>query len=135
MASPFETKGSFLTQEQADHINERHVSRKEHVKTSKFWLQIDLVNLLKDLSELTWEENSEDAVLLREGWKECHGHFNLFVLKVNEQIGVDPEGFPAFHTAVYYSEKVPGEKWQIITAYPFTWGFYSQFLSRKNNFY
>ena len=76
MALPFETEGSFLTQEQADHINERHVSRKEHVKTSKFWLQIDLVNLLKDLSELTWEENSEDAVLLREGWKECHGHFN-----------------------------------------------------------
>ena len=71
MASPFETKGSFLTQEQADHINERHVSRKEHVKTSKFWLQIDLVNLLMDLSELTWEENSDDAVLLREGWKEC----------------------------------------------------------------
>ena len=29
MASPFETEGSFLTQEQADHINERHVSRKE----------------------------------------------------------------------------------------------------------
>ena len=33
MASPFETQGSFLTQEQADHINERHDSRKEHVKT------------------------------------------------------------------------------------------------------
>ena len=64
IASPFETEGSFLTQEQADHINERHVFRKEHVKTSKFCLQLDLVNLLKDLSELTWEENSEDAVLL-----------------------------------------------------------------------
>ena len=25
MASPFETEGTFLTQEQADHINERHV--------------------------------------------------------------------------------------------------------------
>ena len=27
MASPFETEGTFLTQEQADHINERHVLR------------------------------------------------------------------------------------------------------------
>ena len=132
MASPFETEGTFLTQEQADHINERHVFRKEHVKTSLFWLRFNLVDMLKDLSELTWEENSEDVVLLHEGWKECHRHFYLFVFKVNEQIGVDPEGFPANHIAVYYSEKVPDEKWQIITAYPFSWGFYSQFLSRKN---
>ena len=135
MASPFETEGSFLTQEQADHINERHVFKKEHVKTSKFGLQFDLVDMLKNVSELTWEENSEDVVLLHEGWKECHGHFYLFVFKVNKQIGVDPEGFPAHHIAVYYSEKVPGEKWQIITAYPFTWGFYCQFLSRKNRSY
>ena len=67
MASPFETESSFLTQEQADHINERHVFRKEHVKTSKFGLQFDLVDMLKNVSELTWEENSEDAVLLDEG--------------------------------------------------------------------
>ena len=53
MASPFETEGSFLTQEQADHINERHVFKKEHVKTSKFGLQFDLVDMLKNVSELT----------------------------------------------------------------------------------
>ena len=29
MASPFETKGTFLMQEQADHINERHVLKHE----------------------------------------------------------------------------------------------------------
>ena len=57
MASPFETEGSFLTQEQADHINERHVFKKEHVRTSKFGLQFDLVDMLKNVSELTWEEN------------------------------------------------------------------------------
>lgn len=135
MASPFETEGSSLTQAQADHINERHVFRKEHVKTSTFWLRFNLVDMLKNLSELTWEENSEDVVLLDEGWKESHGHFYLYVFKVNEQIGVDPEGFPAYHITVYYSEKVPGEKWQIITAYPFTRGFSNQFLSRKNKFY
>ena len=135
MASPFETEGTFLTQEQADHINERHVSKKEHVKTSKFKSDFDLVDLLKNLSKLTWERNNEDVWIVNEGWKEGHGRFYLFVFKLNEQIGVDPEGFPARHIAVYYSEKVPGEKWQIISAYPFNWAFYSQFLSRKNRSY
>ena len=134
MASPFETEGTFLTQEQADHINERHVSKKEHVKTSKFKSDFDLVDLLKNLSEVIGEQNNEDVWIVNEGWKEGHGSFYLFMFKLNEQIGVDPEGFPARHIAVYYSEKVPGEKWQI-SAYPFNWAFYSQFVSRKNRSY
>ena len=132
MALPFETEGTFLTQEQADHINERHVSKDQNVKASKFDSQIDLVDLLQTVSELTWEQESEDVSVIREGWNEYHRHFYLFVFNINQQIGVDPEGFPAKHIAVYYSEKVPGEKWQIISAYPFNWAFYSQFLSRKN---
>ena len=79
---------------------------------------MNLVDLLKDVSELTWEKDDENVTLLDEGWKEWHGYFYLFVFKVNKQIGVDPEGFPAKHIAVYYSEKVPGEKWKIISAYP-----------------
>ena len=134
MASPFETEGTFLTQEQADHINERHVSKKEHVKTSKFKSDFDLVDLLKNLSEVIGEQNNEDVWIVNEGWKEGHGRFYLFMFKLNEQIGVDPEGFPARHIAVYYSEKVPGEKWQI-SASPFNWAFYSQFVSRKNRSY
>ena len=135
MASPFETEGTFLTQEQANHINERHVFRTKHEKTSKFWLRFNLVDMLKTLSELTWEKDSEDVFLLEEGWKEAHGHFYLYVFKVDEQIGFDPEDFLAYHIAIYYSEKVPGEKWKIISFYPFTWTYYSQFLSRKNKFY
>ena len=135
MASAFETEGAFLTQEQADHINERHVFRKEHVKTSLFSSHLNLVDLLKDVSELTWEKDDENVTLLDEGWKEWHGHFYLFVFKVNKQIGVDPEGFPAKHIAVYYSEKVAGEKWKIISAYPFTFTYHSQFLSRKYRSY
>ena len=57
MASPFETEGTFLTQQQADHINERHVSKNEHLRASKFESQIDLVDLLKTVSELTWEHH------------------------------------------------------------------------------
>ena len=132
MALPFETEGTFLTQEQADHINERHISKDQNAMTSKFDSQIDLVNLLQTVSELTWEPESKDVSVIHEGWNEYHGHFRLFVFHMHQQIGVDPEGFPAKHIAVYYSEKVPGEKWQIISAYPFNWAFYSQFLSRKN---
>ena len=122
-------------QEQADHINERHVLKHEHVRASKFESQIDLVDLLKTVSELTWEENSEDVSVIHEGWNEYHGHFYLFVFKLNRQIGADPDGFPAKHLAVYYSEKVPGEKWQIISAYPFNFAYHSKFLSRKNRSY
>ena len=134
MASPFETEGTFLTQEQADHINERHVFKNEHLRASKFESQIDLVDLLKAVSELTWEHH-EDVSAIHEGWNEYHGRFYLFVFKLNRQIGTDPEGFPAKHIAVYYSEKVPGEKWQIISAYPFNFAYYCQFLSRKNRSY
>ena len=76
---PNETEGTFLMQEQADHINERHVFRNERVKTSTFGSQIDLVDLLKNISELTWEQNNEDVSVVHEGWNEYHGHFYLFV--------------------------------------------------------
>ena len=36
MASPFETCDTILTQEQADHINERHVFITEHPRTTHF---------------------------------------------------------------------------------------------------
>ena len=85
MASPFETEGSFLMQEQANDINERHVFRTKHVKASKFWLWFNLVDMSKNLSELTWEKDSKDVVLLEEEWKEAHGHFYLYVFKVDEQ--------------------------------------------------
>ena len=68
MASPFETAGTFLMQAQADHINQRHVFKQDHVKTAIFRLHLDLVELLKNVSELTWEESENIDVLLEEGW-------------------------------------------------------------------
>ena len=135
MASPFKTEGTILTQEQADHISERHVSRDEHVRASKFATHFDLVDLWKSVSELTWEEENEDVYIIDEGWNEWHGHFYLFVFTLNRTIGADPEGFPAKHITVYSSEKVPGEKWQIVSAYPFTFGYHKMFLTRKNRSY
>ena len=88
--------------------------------------------MLKAVSELTWEHH-EDVSVIHEGWNDYHGRFYLFAFKLNRQIGTDPEGFPAKHIAVYYSEKVTGEKWQIISAYPFNFAYYSQFLRGKTD--
>lgn len=133
MALPFETEGTILTQENADHINKRHVLKPENgERTAKFDSQINIVDLLKTVSELTWEENSKDVYILQEGWKPWHGHFRLFAFNLNRQIGVDPDDFPAKHIAVYYSEKVPGEKWEIITAFPFNFAYYAKFQGFKH---
>lgn len=100
MASPFETEGRILTQERADHINERHVFITEHQRTSKFWLRFNLTDMLVELSERTWEPESDDMELLQEGWKEGHGHFYLYVFAVHQEIGRDSEDFPADHIAI-----------------------------------
>ena len=105
MASPFETCDTILTQEQADHINERHVFITEHPRTSKFWLTCNLSSTLADLSAKTWEEENEDVELLEEGWKKGHGHYYLYVFAFHKTIGRDPDGFPPKHIAIYYSEK------------------------------
>lgn len=98
MTPPFETAGTFLMQAQADHINQRHVFKQDHVKTAIFRLHLDLVELLKNVSELTWEESENiDVVLLKEGWKEWHGHFYLFVFKLNEEIGTQNGSFKSHH--------------------------------------
>lgn len=101
------------------------------MRTSKFWLRFSL----SELSERTWEPDSEGVKLLQEGWKEGLGHFYLYVFAVDQEIGRDPEDFPAHHVAIYYSEKVKGEKWNIISAYPCTNTYYDMFQCRKNKFY
>ena len=130
MATPFETEDTILTQVQADHINERHVYITEHPRASKFWLTFNLLSTLADLSQRTWEEEDEDVQLLESGWKEGHRNYYLYVFAVHE-IGRDPQGFPAKHIAIYYSEKREGNKWEIISAYPFTRAHHTYFLSKR----
>ena len=79
MASPFETCDTILTQEQADHINERHVFITEHPQTLKFWLTFNLSSTLADLSTKTWEEDNEDVERLEDGWKKGHGHDYYYI--------------------------------------------------------
>lgn len=85
---------------------------------------------LANLSTKTWEEENEDVELLEEGWKKGHGHYYLHVFAVHKTIGRDPEGFPAKHIAIYYSEKREGKKWEIVTAYPFKRMYHTIFLSK-----
>ena len=134
MATPFERHDTILTQEQADHINERHVYITKHLRTSKFWLTFNLSSTLADLSQRTWETH-EDVQLLEDGWKKGHGHYYLYVFAVHETIGRDPEGFPAKHIAIYYSEKHVGNKWEIISAYPFTRSYHAFLLSKWKSWY
>ena len=131
MASPFETCDTILTQEQADHINERHVFITEHPRTSKFWLTCNLSSTLADLSAKTWEEENADVELLEEGWKKGHGHYYLYVFAFHKTIGRDLDGFPPKHIAIYYSQKREGNKWEIVSAYPFTSTYHAMFLSKR----
>lgn len=130
MATPFETHDTILTQEQADHINERHVHIIKHPQTSKFWLTFNLSSTLALLSHRTWE-SSPDIKLVEEGWKQHHGHYYLYVFALGRVIGRDPEGFPAKHIAIYYSQKQEGAKWEIISAYPYTASYDAYFLSKR----
>ena len=133
MALPFESEGTILTQENADHINQRHFAKLENgEKRARFDTQIDLPHLLKTVSELTWDKNNEDVSIVNQGWKPWHGHFRLIVFNMHRRIGVDPEDFPTEHVSVYYAEKVPGEKWEIITAFPFTFSYYAYFQGFKH---
>jgi len=59
MTTPFETDETTLTQEQADHINERHVYITKHPRTSKVWLTFNLSSTLADLSQRTWETHED----------------------------------------------------------------------------
>lgn len=102
MATPVETHNTILTQEQANHLNERHVYITKHPRTSKFWLAFNLASTLAYLSRRTWEPH-EDVQLLESGWNEGNCHYYLYVFAVYETIGTVPEGFPAKHIAIYYS--------------------------------
>jgi len=131
MAFPFETCDTILTQEQADHINERHVFSETHPRTSKFKLTFNLSTTLAYLATKTWDQGNADIQLIEHGWKEGHGRFYLYVFAMSKIIGKDPEGFPARHIAMYFPEKKPGDKWAIISAYPFTRTYHAMFLCKR----
>ena len=115
----FETTDSLLSPLAAAHILERHVTPDSNRRQALFSTTFPLQDHLQSVGWLTWEAN-ETTRLLEEGFRDRHGHYQLFVFPMEQLVGHDPWGFPAYSLAVYYAELHAGEKWHIITAYPWT---------------
>ena len=128
---PFTSTDSILTKDAASHIMERHCTHNPDVPNSYFCPTFNLQQALHDVGDYTWE-TTPNATLLDEGFKQGHGHFRLFVFNLHETIGWDRNGFSTTQLAVYYSERVPGEKWSIITTYPWTMASYYYYCVRNN---
>ena len=133
-AEAFETVDVILTAEQAEHINERHVDPFQHTQTSKFFKSFNLSATLGLLSRRTWEDR-HDVELMERGWKQGHCDYYIYVFDLYKCVGLDSWGYPCRHIAVYFSHKPSfSDKFQIITAYPFTHSYNNYFMSRRRSF-
>ena len=130
--NPFSTSDSILMKEATTHIVERHLIHTPGVKKSIFCTTFPLEETLQRVGWYTWDANSPFAVLLEQGFKDGHGTYRLYVFDLDRHVGFDPEGFPTTKLAVYYSEHVAGEKWNIVTAYPWTFAYHCLFCSKRN---
>ena len=130
--NPFTTDDSILTEEAATHIVDRHLIRTPSVKKALFCTTFPLEETLQRVGWYTWEKPSPFAVLLDQGFKDHHGTYRLYMFDMDRHVGWDPEGFPTTKLAVYYSERVKGDKWHIITAYPWTFAYHCFFYSKRN---
>ena len=122
--SSFETSDSILTPTAATHILKRHVNSDSDRKTALFSSTFPLQEQLQSVGWYTWEENDK-ATILDEGYRYMHGHYRLYVFPMDQLVGYDPWGFPTHSLAVYYAELHAGEKWHIITAYPWSACYYN----------
>lgn len=104
----FETTDSILSPLAATHILERHVISDS--TQALFSPTFPLQDRLQTVGWYTWEA-SEHVILLAEGFRNGHGHYHLFRFPMQELVGYDPWGFPAYSLAVYYAEPHVGETW------------------------
>lgn len=89
MAETFETVDVILTAKHAEHINDRHVDRTQHLRTANFFLSLELSATLGLLLRRTWE--TRDGVeLLDQGWRSGHGHVYLYTFDAGKFVGTDP---------------------------------------------
>ena len=75
--------------------------------------------------------DSKDYEILEEGFKAGHGHYYIYVFNMAKEIGVCPWGFPTKELCIYYSwRKEFGDRFKIISAYPFS-RTYHEYLTKK----
>ena len=127
----FETSDTILSKEAAAHITERHLIHSPNVKKSLFDTTFPLEEKLKEAGWYTWETDYPGVTILDKGCRKGHGYFFIYVFTYKVLVGFDPEGFPAVEMAIYYSVPKKDEKWEIITAYPFTSTYDAIFTARK----
>ena len=130
MAVNFQNEYVMLPQDRADHINERHVERNMERGASKFYRFFNLTTTLAFLTRKTFTD-SKDYEILEEGFKAGHGHYYIYVFNMAKEIGVCPWGFPTNELCIYYSwRKEFGDRFKIISAYPFS-RTYHEYLTKK----
>ena len=131
MAVSFQNSYVMLSKERAQHINKRHVDLDKEHKASKFLRGFNLTSTLAFLTRKTFED-SADYYILEEGYKRSHGYFYMYVFKMNKVIGICPWVTPWTRFCIYFSWRdADGEKFKIISAYPFSRAYYLYLKRRK----
>ena len=116
IAVAFENGDVVLSEEQAEHINERQERLDLHPRAWKFKQNFHVVSCLARLTKMTWRD-SNTYQLIEKGYKEGgHGHYFMHVFMLPKVIGTDPWGFPSRKICVYFSWRpLTDERFHIIT--------------------
>ena len=127
-------KNAYVThsQEHAQHINERHVDVDKEHGASEFLRFFNLTTTLALLVRKTFLD-THDYEIIEEGYKAGHGYYFINVFKMKKVIGVCPWGYPTDMICVHFSWKEAyGDKFKIITAYPFSSAYHFFFKQTKS---
>ena len=134
MAVAFANRDVVLSEERAEHINDRHVRLDVHPRASKFKQNFHLVSCLARLTKMTWEDRS-DYEIIEQGFKQGHGHYYMYVFTLPKVIGTDPWGFPSRKICIYFSWRPSrDQRFHIVSAYPYS-ASYDHFLRHRKNGY
>ena len=82
-----------LSQEHAEHINERHVDLDKEFETSKFLECFNLTSTVAFIVRKTFLD-SDGYEIIKEGYKAGHGYYYMYVFKMKKVVRVCPWGFP-----------------------------------------
>ncbi|KAJ7358650.1 hypothetical protein OS493_022083 [Desmophyllum pertusum] len=130
MATAFTNSYVILSQEHADHINERHVDLDKETGASKFARSFNLTSTLTLLTRKTFED-SNSYEIVEKGFKTGHCYYFMYVFNMSKAIGTCPDGFETNKLCIYFSwKKAYGDRFKIISAYPFSHA-YHIYLKRR----
>ena len=133
MAVAFANCDIIISEEHAEHINQRHVRSDIHLRASKFKSSFNLTATLAMPTRKTWvRELESDYQIIERGFKEGHGEFYIYVFRLGKVVGTDPWGFPSRDLCIYYSWKPAyGDRMAVISAYPFSRSYHDFLKQRK----